>query len=93
MDKRDLGENEHQNNNGTPEESNTSVNNNEGLVQEAASTPATGDVNDSETPVFKTAESVETPAVREAERNVPVMNKVGAGAPPPSSSLRLEKAG
>ncbi|MEK5236814.1 peptidylprolyl isomerase [Paenibacillus sp. FSL L8-0470] len=91
MDKRDLGENEHQNNNGTTEESNASVNNNEGLVQEAASTSATGDVNGSETPVFKTAEPAETPVVRETERNVPVMNKVGAGAPPPSSSPKAGK--
>lgn len=91
MDKRDLGENGHLDNNGTPEESNTSVNNNEGLV-EGSTTPVTDEVNASEAPVMHTAKPTETPSEAKANtNNVPVMNKVGAGAPPSAPSFKSGK--
>lgn len=81
MDKRDLGENEHLDNNGMPEESNTSANNNDELVESSAD-PVTEEGHTS--PVRETAPG-EAP---KANANVPVMNKVGAGAPPSAPSTK-----
>ncbi|KWX73997.1 peptidylprolyl isomerase [Paenibacillus jilunlii] len=78
MDKKDFNENEHLDNNGTPEENNTSD-----IREGALEGTASGPEPEPET-AQKAPEVFEQTGAPDSAANVPVMNKVGGGTPPSS---------
>ncbi|MRN52431.1 foldase protein PrsA [Paenibacillus monticola] len=82
MDKKDLNENEHLENNGTTEELNASENENLEAIEDTTPSPATEELQDTPEPL-----------VTDIEESVPVMSKVGEPTPPapPSASSRSNK--